>query len=204
MGTFIKSGFKTTDTTAPKITALYAADSFTRGNSLTLGSTETGDLPWTYRAGTWRISGNTLSSGDTTAATPADCWVNPLKTAGQITAKIRATGAGDHAGIVFRRAAVGNTGFVYYARNSTHILAKRTGADSFTVIPATGPAPGLVVGEELKVQLIGERIICSVAGTVTHDVTDSSYAEQTGLGLETRMATEAAPAIFDDFIFSAN
>lgn len=204
MGTFIKSSFTTTDTAAPRITAVYASDSFDRSASSNVGASEVGGYPWNYRAGTYRISGNRLSSGDTTGATPADCWIDPARTTGTITAKIYAAGAGNHAGLVFRRAAVGHTGWVYYARTSTHVLAKRTGSDTFTVVDPTGPTPGLIAGEELSVELLaGGRIRCSVNGVVTHDVTDSTYATQTGVGLETRVATAEDPALFDTFIFSA-
>lgn len=203
MGTFIKSSFTSADADAPRITALYAADTFTRGSGAP-GSTELGSYTWNHRAGTFSIAGGRLSSGDTTAATPADCWIDPLKLTGSVSAQIHATGTGNHAGIIFRRAAVGNTGWVYYARDATHTLAKRTGSDSFTVVPATGPVPGFTPGEEIRVDMLaGGRIVCSVNGAVTHDITDALYSEQTGVGLETRMATAAAPAIFDSFVLSA-
>lgn len=202
MGTFIRSNFISSDATAPRVVPLVARDGFNRANSATPGVTEVGNLAWTAKAGTFNISGGVLSSGDTTSSRPADCSINPGKRGGIITAKVLTCGAGDHAGIVFRKVDLGNTGWVYYARATGHVLAKRSGSDTFTVIAPTGPTIPFGAGETLKVELTGDRIVCSVDGVVTHDVTDGTYATDTGIGLETRVATSEIPAKWSYFAYS--
>lgn len=174
---------------------MYARDTF----SGPLASTEIGSLQWSYRAGSFATQDGRLSSGDTTGFTPADCWVKPARPVTGIAVAVHSVGAQDHAGILFRRADTTNQAFVYYARASTHVLAKRTGSDSFTVIPPTATAPSFKAGEILTVEQSGDRIICAVNGVVTHDITDATYNTQTGVGVETRMATAANPAVWDDF-----
>lgn len=204
MGTFITSDFASTDATAPIMSTIYAADTFTRADGVP-GTTERGGYAWTFRAGTWNIKGGVLESGDTTGATPNDCWIDPGKTSGTITAKALASGPAENAAIMFRKASVGNTAWAFYGRGPTTFwtLAKRTGSDSFTVVPLTGTGVYFASGQIAKVVLSGTRIQCYVDGVLTHDVTDSTYSTQTGVGFGTRLATAASPARFDDFKFTS-
>lgn len=202
MGTFITSSFTSRDTTAPRVLPLWARDSFNRANSTTAGSTEVGGFTWTHRDSTYNISGNVLSSGDTTGATPADCWFDSQKTSGLVSIKIMALGEKDHAGIIIRKALTGHTGIVFYAQASSYKLAVRTGADAFTVLDRNGAAVPWQAGQTAQVEWTPTRIICSVDGVVTHDVANTTYAAQTGVGVETRLATAANPAKWDDFILS--
>lgn len=223
MGTFIKSYFTSTDTNAPVLPAssqppettdppvvtppsstVYASDSFDRADG-TPGSTTVGGHVWQQRASTWTIKGGVLDSGDTTAATPNDCWIDPGKTAGTITAKVLSSGAGTNGAVIFRRAAVGHTCWIFYGRSDTTLwtLAKRTAGDAFTAITATDARIYFTPGQEAKVVFDVDRIRCYVDGVLTHDVTDSTYGTQTGVGVGTRLATAANPARFDNFSFVA-
>lgn len=202
MGTFITSSFTSNDATAPRVLPLWARDTFNRANSATAGSTEVGGFAWTHRDSTYNISGNVLSSGDTTSGTPADCWFDPKKTSGLVSVKITALGDKDHAGIIFRKASTGNTGIAFYAQAVGYRLAVRTGADAFTVLDRNGAPVSWAAGQTAQVEWTPTRIICSVDGVVTHDVANTTYATQTGVGLETRLATAANPAKWDDFILS--
>lgn len=204
MGTFIRSDFNTSDSTAPRITQVYGRDTFNRADSATPGKLEVGGHTWRVtRPNTWNIKSGVLESGDTTGGVPNDCWINPGATDGILTATVLAGGQFGMASLLFRRGADTDTAWVYYARSDTHTLAIRNSADNFTAIAATGPNPGLRAGEQIKVEMIGNRIICSVDGVVTHDVTNNTHLGQTGVGVHTRLATAASPAKFDAWAFSA-
>lgn len=198
MPTFIRSDFTTTDTTAPKVQRLYIGDTFNRADSPP-GTPETGGTAWTYPGFSYTIASNALQSGDTTLTSvkPADCHIDPAVADVTIKTKLLSYGA-SQAGLVFRKSGAGPTAFVYYAGSAGHILARRTDLDAFTVIPLNGTAVSFVAGETLKVEMVGNRIICSVNGLVTHDVTDAtSYG--TGVGLFVRNSTVAVPARWDEF-----
>lgn len=205
MGTFIKSDFRTTDTAAPKLSRVFARDSFNRANSATPGALEIGGMTWkASQANTWHVKDQMLQSGDTTGASPADCIVDPGVRDGVLRVKVHALGQAGMAGLVFRKASVGQTCWVYYPRSGSygHTLTKRTASDSFTVVEPTGPVIPYKYMGEITVEMRGNRIICSVDGVVTHDITDDTYVGQTGVGVTTRQATAASPAKFDDWSFS--
>ncbi|WP_146145874.1 hypothetical protein [Arthrobacter woluwensis] len=202
MANFIKSGFTTTDTTAPRVLETLAKDTFSRTTGL--GSTEIGNFPWA-QSGTWAISSGALVSGDTTVVAALDCTIKPGRTdLYKVSAKVSTFGAGGQAGLVFRRGdGTGSAaGYVFYARtaNNDHILARHTASNGFEVIAAT-TVVATVAGETVSVEISGSRIICRVNGTVTHDVTDSTYTGG-NVGLYARNATAANPATFDDFLLT--
>lgn len=205
MGTFIKSDFRTTDSQAPQLTRLIARDTFSKPNGAP-GVTEVGGYTWKTPPNVpnnYKIQDGVLLSG-VSAQTPYDLWIDPGVADGVITMTPLSPGVGVMASILFRRIAVGHTAWVYYARPASHVLAVRTGTDSFTVVEPTGN--GLLpftAGEQMRVEMKGSRIICSVNGVVTHDVTDTRYLGQTGIGVHTRTSTDADPAKFDNFVFSA-
>lgn len=205
MGTFIKSDFRTTDTQAPQLTSLIARDTFSQPDGAP-GVTEVGGYTWKTPpsvANNYKVKGGVLDSG-VASQTPYDLWIDPGVADGVITMTPLAVGFGSMASILFRRVAVGHTAFVYYARPIGHTLAVRTSTDAFTQLTATGSNnPPFVAGEQMKVEMRGNRIICSVNGIVTHDITDDRYLGQTGVGVHTRTSTDADPAKFDDFVFSA-
>ncbi|MDN4611960.1 hypothetical protein [Arthrobacter burdickii] len=200
MGNFIKSEFKTTDTAAPVTRLTIAKALFNGADSATLPNTDIGGYAWNYRAGAWNVKGAALDSGDTTTFSPADCTIDPGKLNGVVSAKVLAIGAASLAGLYFRGLADG-TGYVYYARGTDHVLAKRAGSN-YTVIAQTGTARAFTSGEKLRVEFTGSRIICSVDGVVSHDVTDTTYATGTRVGVHTRLATLANPARWDDFLLT--
>lgn len=204
MGTFIKSDFRTTDSQAPQLTRLIARDTFGKANGAP-GVTEVGGYTWkTPPAVTnnYKVKGGVLESG-AASQSPYDLWIDPGVSDGVITMSPVGVGEGNMASILFRRIAVGHTAWVYYARATNHVLAVRTGTDGFTVVDPTGAVPAFVPGEQMKVEMRGNRIICSVNGTVTHDITDSRYLGQTGIGFHTRISTDENPAKFDNFTFSS-
>lgn len=204
MGTFIRSTFISTDTSAPKVVPLYAQDTFNRANSATPGRTEKGNYTWEYPAGTYYIEDKVLLSGETIGKAPADCWINPGQTEGILTMSPQKVGSGFMSGILFRKSTTNNTAFVFYASPSKHMLAQRTASDAFTVITATGPDIPFTQGEVMTVELTAAgKIICAVNGVVTHEVTNTTYLAQTSVGVTTRASTAASPAGFDNWSFSA-
>lgn len=199
MGTFIRSDFTTKDLNAPSLTAIFARDTFNRANSKTVGPLEVGNFTWTT-AGSYEIKNKELFLGAMTV-TPSDCWFDSGKTSGSISVKPQSLGGGLMNALLFR--ALGNLGFVYYARVGTHTLAQRTGTDNFTVIEPTTTEviPGLIVGETMKVDFTPTRIICSVDGLVTHDVVNNTYGTHTRVGVTSRGSITAdSPVRWKDFM----
>lgn len=201
MGTFIRSDFLTKDSAAPSLTAIRARDTFNRADSKAPGSLEVGNFAWNMAAtSTYEIKNKELYLGSL-GTTPNDLWFDSGATSGIITVKPQALGVGLMNAILFR--ALGNFGFVYYARPNTHTLAQRTGTDNFVVIDPTTTAtvPPFALGETLKVEFNPSRIICSVDGLVTHDIANTTYATNTRVGVTSRGAiTAESPVRWKDFM----
>lgn len=198
MGTFIRSDFTTKDLSAPTLTAIRARDTFNRANSNTIGKLEIGNHTWNAASG-YQIKNKELQL-TAMESIPSDCWFDSGSSSGSITVKPLALGGGVMNALLFR--ALGNLGFVYYARPSTHTLAQRTGTDNFTVIePTTSAAiPGLIVGETMKVDFNPSRIVCSIDGFVTHDIVNNTYGTHTRVGVTSRGSISAdAPVRWKDF-----
>lgn len=204
----VDKGLASSDTSAPVMATLYFKDSFDRNDGAP-GDLEYGGKTWIKHALTnWSIKSNILDSGDAMAITPADLWFDSGRKTGKIITKVLHGGAANLGGILFRRSIVAteSTAWVFYGRDATTYwtLAKRTGTDSFTVVPrieGLGSQVYFKSGQEGKVVLGPEtnRIRCYVDDVLTHDIVDATYAEQTGVGLTTRKATADSTAKFDNF-----
>lgn len=155
----------------------YAADTFTRADSSSLGSTETGSLAWaTAGVGTWSIASNKLAvtSG---SDSETQAVVNTSQSDGTITlTRSSASGASYFSGVVFRAAdaVAGSSAYLLFLLSgTTYSLRKRTALDTFTEI-ATGSG-GSGDGDVVTIVLSGSSIIVKINGTQIISITDSSY-----------------------------
>lgn len=195
MGTFIKSDFRSTDTSAPRVLSAYASDSFNRANVATLGSTETGAYPWVLSYGgsnTGSIVSNTAHLTNTIGAGTAR--IDDGRSDGVLSVQI-VEFAGKYTGLCFRGTEGQATEYVFYADSGAYRLAGKKGADSygpqFTMLPSS-PVPA--VGDVLSVELKGASITAKVNGVTVCAVTDTTYTG-TAKGLFIRATT----ARFDNF-----
>lgn len=192
MGTFIKSDFISTDTTAPKVTPIYASDSFTRADSATTaGSTEVGGYPWkTTDGGTASLAGGKLKLAKGSAAT-ALVVMDDSRADGILTARLGTLAA--LSGIVFR--VTGNTGYGLWTNGTNYELKAKTGVDAYGPALAMSPAqPATTAGDLLQVILKGSSTTVKINGTTVATFTDTTYTG-TGKGFFVRNAI----GTFDDF-----
>jgi hypothetical protein len=161
-------------TPTPDFSNTYSLDTFTRANSTSLGTTETGAYAWTtpYPAG-WVISGNGLvASATATTGSQNDCLVNDGQANG--TFSLTRASNSSSSGLVFRISADGTTGYLVYRSGSNYLLAKRTSAAAYTTLATSaGITPN--VGDVIKVIANGSSIKAYVNGVLAADVTDASY-----------------------------
>lgn len=195
MGTFIKSDFRSTDTTAPKVLSAYASDTFNRANAAELGRTEVGAYPWV------------LSLGGSNAGSIVSGTARLSNTIGGGTARIddgRSDGVlsvqlvefTQFTGLVFRGVpTVGvNAEYVFYADSGAYYFRLKSGGDNYgTVFPLSNP-PTPTVGDVLSVVLKGASITVKVNGVTLASITDSTYSGTTK-GLFARATTSR----FDNF-----
>lgn len=149
---------------APSVT--YSADTFTRADASTPGTTEVGGFAWSNAA--FGILTNRLRY----SATPtALCLVDDGQADGTVAVTL---GSATGSGLALRTNAGGTTGYVF-ARDAAGlmILYKQTAATSFTALNSTGVAAG--AGDQISVTLNGSSFICRVNGTVVATVTDATY-----------------------------
>lgn len=194
MGTFIKSDFRSTDTTAPRVLSAYASDGFNRPDATTLGKTETGAYPWVISYG----GGNVGSIVSKTAQIS--------NTAGAGTARIddgRADGVlsaqlvdfTKFTGLVFRGSTVNAAEYMFYADAGLYRMVDKTGPDTYGkqfTLSASAPTPAL--NDVLSVILKGASITLQVNGITVASITDSTYS-----GTTKGMVARATTSRFDKF-----
>ncbi|UZX04328.1 fibronectin type III domain-containing protein [Arthrobacter sp. CDRTa11] len=165
----------TASAVAPTPPVIYVADTFTRADSSSLGTTETGALTWAaINPSLWSIVSNTLNRiAGTITTNPNDVAVDTGQANGTITVTNLGTTA--NKGIVFRLpSGTNNTGYVFYNAGGTWTLSKRTGSNAYTALgTAAGVTPA--AGDVMSVVLNGSSIVCKINGTVVITLTDTSY-----------------------------
>lgn len=151
---------------AGAVAVTYSADTFTRADAATPGTTEVGGFAWSNAA--FGILTNRLRY----SATPtALCLVDDGQADGTAAVTL---GSATGSGLALRTNAGGTTGYVF-ARDAAGlmILYKQTAATSFTALNSTGVAAG--AGDQISVTLNGSSFTCRVNGTVVATVTDATY-----------------------------
>lgn len=170
VGTY--SGIVTATPTVPP--TVYAADTFTRADSTTLGTSETGGLTWTRNNGStgWTILSNTLSRALGAGVSADDCYLSDSQSDGTIQVTVTSVDIAN--GIVFRAAgATHATGYIFWRSSSAlYTLSKRTGVGSYTALATYTQPPA--AGDVMKVVLSGSSIKCYVNGVLGITATDST------------------------------
>lgn len=195
MGTFIRSNFISTDTSAPTIEALYAADTFTRVNDTALGFTEVGNYEWKRSApASTRIVNNQAEVKNVSGSLVTTDRIDDGRSNGVLSvtlASLTGTGLG---GLVFRGTVGTASEYAFYATPTSYEFKPKTGADTYgTAFTLTTP-PTPKVGDVLSVVLNGTSIAVRINGTTLASVTDATYTG-TAKGLFVRSAT----VLFDNF-----
>lgn len=193
MGTFIKSNFVSSDTLAPRVTPIYALDTFNRAdNTTTAGTTEFGGYTWSVSdGGTASILGNQLNLVKGTLATSV-ARIDDGRADGVLTAKMGKLAA--LSGLYFRGTAATNTGYVLYTNGSSYEFKTKTGDDAYGAAITLSPAPVAAVGDVLQVTMSGSTITVKINGTTYATVTNTAYTGTTK-GFFVRNTT----GVFDDF-----
>lgn len=180
-----------------------ATDSFTRANSSTIGTTETGSLTWgTSGTGTWAISSNRVAASSASTVTGADLTVDPGVT--DVTVSITFAqygGVGCLPGLVARANTTTDAALVFEADHNAveYILYRREsgGTGSFTELGrSSGRAPA--TGDTLQMVLSGTSVVCKVNGTT---VVSTTYSGVTGTrcGMWMYGNPTSGTQLFDDF-----
>lgn len=193
MGTFIKSDFLSTDAAAPRVLSAYAADSFNRPNSGSLGATETGAYPWVLSTGGGNTGSIVAGTGQiSNTAAGGTARIDDGRTDGVLS--VRLVEFTKYTGLVFRGMAGTLNEYAFYADSGTYHFRHKTGADAYgTLIPLVSP-PVPAVGDVLSVVLKGSSITVKVNGVTLASITDSTYSGTTK-GLFARATTSR----FDNF-----
>lgn len=196
MGTFIKSGFTTTDLTAPVLVPSYLQDTFNRANGA-LGVTP-GGKAWAQSGGTgssFTIAGNRISTANPAAS---KAWLEDSHPDGVLSMTVSTYTSGLW-GLSFRGTTGQDGEYVFYVGESGAgaALKKRTGPDAYTTLALGSPAIVPAAGQVLSVVLQGPSITCKVDGVTVVAVTDSTYTGNQR-GLFSRNGTATA----DDFLYA--
>lgn len=185
--TAVKSGYTSATATSAAtgtVAALggattIAADTFTRANGSTLGSTETGSFAWTPNAGTtWAIASNAL----TCTSSAGDFSVCAADTgAADGTVSITMATSGTAGGLAFRFNTDGSNGYIVWKEGSNYTLSRKTSSSYNGLGSSSGITPAS--GDVLTAVLNGSSITIKVNGTTRiGPVTTSTYATQTRHG----------------------
>lgn len=163
-------------TATPTVT--YSADTFTRANSASVGSTEVGGFPWTANPSTdqglWAISSNTLQKPNPNSlTTPKELLINDGHADGTLECTFVSSTAGA-SGIAFRVSTDLSAGFLFSRSSATpgvYTLKRRAGT-TYTTLWTQAPGTG-ATGDVAKVVLNGSSIKCYVNGALVFSTTDT-------------------------------
>lgn len=172
-GTFIKTGFATTDTAAPKVAFDYAYDDFNRANGAP-GNTPVGGYAWTNRGTIWNIVSNALEPTGTTTATSSEVYIDEPHTDGTLETVLTKNLDATLKGVYFRGQA-DTAGYLFYAPEAgVYALRSRSASGALATIQAS--TQGFTAGDKLTVVLNGSTITCKVNNTAIITVTDTQFS----------------------------
>jgi hypothetical protein len=173
----------TSTATAGASPVTYAADTFTRADSSSMGTTETGGYTWSFDnacAGSIVSNQAKMSTGPTSPNTvDGDIWINDGQANGTIQATLVSSG---QLGIMFRGTGTNNTtAWVFFKdASNNYFLKKRTAAGSYTTVVTTGYTGA--AGDVVAIVLNGSSITCKVNGVVKATATDAFNSTATNHG----------------------
>lgn len=201
--TAVKAGYTSASATSAATGTVAAAgasvtDSFTRANSTTIGTTETGGLTWaTSGTGTWDIVSNKLRCTSPNTSTGSQCVVNTGSADGTFST-VLSSFSGALAGFTLR-CAVDNTSAAYVAfRNFAgkfELMSRAAGGGFTTIATSSGD---VVAGDTLSVTLSGSSIIGKINGVTAWSATNTTVTAGTRHGYFV-YGSGTDTAQFDDF-----
>lgn len=199
------SGVATTASVTPTSGAAVVTDAFTRADSGTIGTTETGGLTWaTSGTGTWDIVSNKLRCTSPNTTTGSQCVVDVSGAGGSASGTISATLSSFTTSLngLLIRGGTDNTSAAYVAfRNAAakFELMRRNAGGGFTAI--TVSSTDVAAGNTLTVIISGSTITGKVNGTQVWSVTDTTITSGTRMGFFA-YGTTGETAQFDSFSYS--
>jgi hypothetical protein len=167
----------------PDFTATdVVSDTFTRANSTTPGSTETGQ-PWTVHSGAFAIDANRLTCTATGRMTVDSGTANATAS---IQFNVGADGTGRDGALIFRYVDANNYFYAYWYRSSTGsgIELYRRSAGTDTNIGGYYSSVGASTWHTIAVDYQGSAIAVSLDGTARISVTDTAHQSGTRIGVD--------------------
>jgi hypothetical protein len=182
--------------TAPFVPTVIAADTFSRADSASLGSTEVGAKPWITDATAVAIASNKLTATGGNNLAMVDLGVADYS----VTLDVTMGNAGSNHGVTFLFGAINNR-FVYYGNGSVMTLGKYHPVDTGGALQAVGAtyAKPIAAGEThtYRVDVVGNKITCYIDGTLTH-LYEMSSAEMSNYKAFTKAGLRGGTAVSAD------
>jgi len=148
-----------------------AADTFTRADAATLGTTEIGGLPWTTKRGTYSIVSNAARA--TATGTGGYAAATVVVPGGEQDYRVRATVEEQNCGVIAR--ATGAQGYMFGWSTSSGGYRLRRVSSGGTSTTIGGHPAAFVAGAEIALVPEGTKLTPYVNGVAGPAVDDSTY-----------------------------